>query len=393
MKYEFDRVIDRRGTASLKYDFGKRRMGREDLLPLWVADMDFSLPEEILDRIRERVGHGIFGYTEADEAYYDSLEGWFARRHRVFFRREWNTVTPSVVYGISTAIEAFTEKGDGVLIQEPVYYPFRETIVSNQRVCVNNQLKLREGHYEIDFEDFEDKIKEHAIRLFILCSPHNPVGRVWKREELERLADICLRHGVKILSDEIHCDFVYPGHEFCSFAALGEPYSEHAVICTSASKSFNLAGLQAANLLIPNAEMRKRFRAVNHARGFSQGNTLGLTATKAVYDLGEEWLEELLGYLKGNLDYIRSFLRDRLPEIHLVEPEGTYLIWLDFSQAVQSEQELQKLVCDEARLWLDDGGMFGSETRLFERINIACPRSILEQAMARLEEAVRKHRA
>ncbi len=392
-KYNFDKVIDRRGTSSLKYDFAQKRIGREDLLPLWVADMDFALPEEILDVIKVRVDHGIFGYTDPDAAYYDTLENWFETRYGYQIKREWNTVTPGVVYALATAIRAFTEAGESVLIQEPVYYPFREMIESNYRKCVNNQLVLRDGHYEVDFEAFEKTIIEENVRLFLLCSPHNPAGRVWTREELVKMADICLKHEVKIICDEIHCDFIFPGQTFIPFATLGDKYLNNVVICTSASKSFNIAGFQVANILVPDEELRKRFKEFNAAAGYSQGNALGLVATKAVYDLGGQWLDELVAYLNDNLAYVRNFLKERLPQIELIEPEGTYLIWLDCKGVVKDYPELKRLIYDEAKLWLDDGAIFGEETLLFERINIACPRSILEQAMTQLEEAVKTHKA
>ena len=329
-RYDFDKIVERKGTSSLKYDFAMKRAGREDLLPLWVADMDFALPEEVLEPVKKRTDHGIFGYTDPTDDYFDTLEKWFEKRYHVSIDREWNTVTPGVVYALSVAIRAFTEAGDSVLIQEPVYYPFREMIETNQRRCVNNQLVLKDGHYEIDFEAFEQKIRDEKVKLFLLCSPHNPAGRVWTADELRRAADICLKYDVTIVADEIHCDFVYPGNTFVPVLSLDESYRKNLIVCTSASKSFNIAGFQVANILIPDPDLRARFKYVNAATGYSQANTLGLVATKAVYDLGEEWLDEMLAYLKGNLDYIRDFLKEKLPQIKLIEPEGTYLIWLDF---------------------------------------------------------------
>jgi cystathionine beta-lyase len=389
-KYNFDELIDRRNTASLKYDFGLQRKGRDDLLPLWVADMDFRLPEEIITDIVKRAEHGIFGYTDPDASYNEALQSWLYRRHGFEIQDEWNTVEPGMVYSIALAIKAYTEPGDGVIIQQPVYYPFMETIRLNNRKVVNNQLVYKDGHYEIDFDDFEKKIIEEKVKLFLLCSPHNPVGRVWTSAELQKVADICLKHNVLIFADEIHADFVYSKYKHTSLITLGERYAQSLILGTSPSKTFNLAGLQIANIIIPNDELRLKFRRENDASGYSQANTLGLTATRAAYTYGKEWLEELKEYLEENLSFVRDYLKEKLPKVHLIEPEGTYLIWLDFSEISDDHKELEKLIVDEARLWLDPGIIFGRETALFERINIACPRKTLEQALEQLYEALEK---
>ncbi len=389
-KYNFDEIIDRKNTASLKYDFGLQRKGRDDLLPLWVADMDFRLPEEIITDIVKRAEHGIFGYTDPDASYNEALQSWLYRRHGFEIQDEWNTVEPGMVYSIALAIKAYTEPGDGVIIQQPVYYPFMETIRLNNRKVVNNQLVYKDGHYEIDFDDFEKKIIEEKVKLFLLCSPHNPVGRVWTSAELQKVADICLKHNVLIFADEIHADFVYSKYKHTSLITLGERYAQSLILGTSPSKTFNLAGLQIANIIIPNDELRLKFRRENDASGYSQANTLGLTATRAAYTYGKEWLEELKEYLEENLSFVRDYLKEKLPKVHLIEPEGTYLIWLDFSEISDDHKELEKLIVDEARLWLDPGIIFGRETALFERINIACPRKTLEQALEQLYEALEK---
>ncbi len=393
--YDFDRVTDRKNTSCLKYDFGKARMGREDLLPMWVADMDFPLPEEVLSVLRQRIDHGIFGYTDPDDAYYDVLEKWFLHRYGWQIDREWNTVTPGVVYALATAVRALTEPGDAVIIQEPVYYPFREVIEQNHRICVSSPLVRREeregSHYEMDLADFEEKIVQNQVKLFLLCSPHNPVGRVWSREELERVSEICLRHQVKIVVDEIHCDFIYSGHHFTPYGTLKKEYWENAVICTSPSKSFNIAGLQAANILIPDRKMRLAFKRENAAAGYSQGNVMGMTAVKAVYEKGEPWLDALLVYLEENLAFFRQYLQEHIPGARLIEPEGTYLLWVDFSGIVENYGQLHELLVDKAHLWLDEGLIFGGENVLFARFNIACPRSVLEQGLSQLAEAVRNN--
>ena len=390
--FHFDEVPDRKNTNSLKYDFGMERKGREDLLPLWVADMDFRLPEEVISDLQERVAHGIFGYTDPKEDYYEALHGWFLRHHDWDVKKEWNTITPGVVYAIATAVRAFTKEGDAIIIQQAVYCPFSEVIVDNRRKLVNNQLIYENGTYRIDFEDFEQKIIDHDVKMFFLCSPHNPVGRVWTREELTRVGEICLKHHVIVIADEIHCDFTYPGHKHISFTTVSDAFAQNAIVCTSPSKTFNIAGLQIANIFIPNEQLRKKFQHENAAAGYSQGTTFGITACRSVYEKGEDWYQALKQYLKENLDFARDFLEKRIPEIRLVEPEGTYLIWLDCSGLGISYKELEKLVVEDARLWLDAGKIFGAETALFERINIACPRSTLKQALEQLETAVAKLR-
>ena len=386
MKYDFDKVIERRGTNSEKWDVSKNE------LPMWVADMDFALPSEILSDIKKRVDHGIFGYTDPDQNYRKALHDWLLKRHGLDIKDEWNTITPGIVYSIATAIRAVTGEGDSVLIQEPVYYPFKETIELNKRKCVNNQLLYRDGHYEIDFDDFEKKIIENNVRLFLLCSPHNPVGRVWSPEELRRLGEICNRHRVIIFADEIHSDFVYKGHKHISFLALGDEYSNNTILGTSPSKTFNMAGLQIANVIIPNESIRQKFRHENDANGYSQGATLGMIAAVACYTKGEKWLEELKEYLEGNISFIRDYLKENIPEVRLIEPEGTYLIWLDFSELTDKRSELKKLIVDRAGLWLDAGAIFGKETALFERINIACPRATIRKAFDQLNRAVKEYK-
>ncbi|WP_029320224.1 MalY/PatB family protein [Butyrivibrio sp. AE3004] len=387
-RYDFDTVIDRKNTSSLKYDFGPERKNRDDLLPLWVADMDFKLPDEIIEDIEKRVKHGIFGYTDPKEDYYAAVRNWFLKRHGITVKDEWNTITPGVVYAIATAIRALTEEGDAVLIQQPVYYPFTEMIKLNNRRAVNNQLIYRDGYYEIDFNDFENKIISEKVKLFLLCSPHNPVGRVWTKEELIKIADICERNGVYVFADEIHADFVYKGFKHISYLTLGEKYTKKLIVGTSPSKTFNIAGLQIANILIPDENTRKAFRVANEAAGYSQCSALGLTATISAYTKGGGWLDELLDYLEGNVFFIKNYLEEKIPEVRLIQPEGTYLLWLDFSRIADHHKDLEKIIVDKAHLWLDPGIIFGRETNLFERINIAAPRKILEKAMDQLYDAI-----
>lgn len=388
MKYDFDTVIDRNHTNCLKYDFKTERGMEEDVLPLWVADMDFQTLPEIRSRLQEVVSHGIFGYSDGKEDYFAAVQGWYARHFGWEIKKEWLIKTPGVVYAIAAAVAAYTNEGDAVLIQQPVYYPFGQMIRENKRKLVNNPLQQRDGHYEIDFADFEQKIVEHHVKLFLLCSPHNPVGRVFEEWELKKLGDICIRHHVIVLSDEIHSDFTYPGHTHHVFASLGEVYADQCVICTAPSKTFNLAGLQISNILIPNEKLRHAFESAVTRTGYSQAGIMGLVATQAAYEHGDEWVAELKAYLYENLNFVREYLKENLPQIRLIEPEGTYLLWLDFCGLGLTEKELEELVVKKAKLWLDRGAVFGAEGRGFERINIACPRSTLKQALDQLKNAI-----
>lgn len=388
MQYNFDEIVDRRNTDCLKYDFAAERGKPADVLPLWVADMDFRTAPGIIERAVADAALGIYGYTESKDAYFQAVAAWYREYFGWNVERNWLVKTPGVVFAIGIAIQAFTERGDGVMIQQPVYYPFSEVIRDSGRTLVNNELVLRDGHYEIDFEDFERRIEEEKVKLFVLCSPHNPVGRVWTAEELRRMGEICLRHGVKVVSDEIHSDFVYGGRRHHVFPTVDPAFQDACIVCTAPSKTFNLAGLQVSNIFIPNAGLRRAFRRQMSAVGYSQVNMIGLHACQAAYETGREWLEELKVYLKGNLDYVRAYLAEHLPQIKLIEPEGTYLVWLDFRALGLPEEKLEHLIVHEAKLWLDSGAIFGSAREGFERVNIACPRAVLKEALDRLYRAV-----
>jgi cystathionine beta-lyase len=385
----FDEVINRKNTNSIKYDFALRRGKPENLLPLWVADMDFKVSEKILDALHERVGHGIFGYSEVQDEYFEAIRDWMEKKHHWNVESRWLVKTPGVVFALAMAVQAFTDPGDGVMIQQPVYYPFSEVVEDNDRVLVDNSLYLGEdGRYHIDFEDFERKAEEFHVKLFLFCNPHNPVGRVWSREELEKLGEICIRRDILVVSDEIHQDFVFEG-EHLVFANLSEELKNRTITCTSPSKTFNLAGLQISNIFIANQKVRRRFRRQVAAAGYSQLNTLGLTACEAAYRHGEEWYDQLMVYLRANISYVREFLKERIPKVKLIEPEGTYLVWLDFRELGLTEGEREDLIIKKAGLWLDSGAMFGPVGEGFERINAACPRSILEKALENLEKAIK----
>lgn len=388
MSENFDALIDRRGTDCLKYDAAARRGLPEDVLPLWVADMDFAVPEGVLTALRARVEHGIFGYSEPGLHYYEALAAWMKRRHGYDVRPDWCVKTPGVVFALAMAVRACTREGDGVLIQPPVYYPFRSVILKNNRRAVEAPLIRRDGRYGVDLDDFERKITENGVRLFLLCSPHNPVGRVWTREELHGMGEICRRHGVVVCSDEIHSDIVFPGRPHTVFSNAGDGFGDFSIICTAPSKTFNLAGCQVSNIFISSPALRGSFLREVDAAGYSQLNALGLVACEAAYRTGEQWLDELLVYLRGNVDFMAEYLAENLPRLKMEKPEGTYLAWVDFRALGLSPQALEELIVRRAGLWLDVGSVFGTGGEGFERFNLACPRATLARALVQLKGAV-----
>ncbi len=391
MSIDFNQIIKRSGTDCIKYDAARERGKPEGLRPFWVADMDFKAPDPVLAALQRRVDHGIFGYSEPDpDRYFAPLQKWYRTNHNWEPEQTWLVKTPGVVFALAMAVKAFTKPGDSVLIQQPVYHPFSAVIVNNGRRLVNNPLSLQDGTYHIDFVDFENKIVANQVKMFILCSPHNPVGRVWTEAELHRVGDICLKHQVLVIADEIHADFVWPGFKHTVYASLGEKYAQQAVICTAPSKTFNLAGLQISNIFIPNPELRQKFAAEITKTGYSQLNALGLVACEAAYREGETWLTALKAYLLENLNFTRRFVQENLPQIKLIEPQGTYLLWLDFRALGLSEEQREDLLLRQAKLWLDSGAMFGKDGEGFERWNITCPRATLDQGLTALAAAVHK---
>lgn len=392
MPVDFDTVPNRRGTNCFKYDFAREMGMPEDVLPLWVADMDFPTAPAVLERLHALAEHGIFGYTGVKDAYFSAVHNWYAQRFSWETQRSWLVTTPGVVFAIAIAIRAFTQKGDAILIQQPVYYPFANKVTENDRQLVVNPLVLKNGRYEMDFADMERKIVDYHVKMLLLCSPHNPVGRVWTKEELLRVGEICQKHGVLVVSDEIHADFTYAGHIHRVFASVKSEFADFTITCTAPSKTFNLAGLQNSNIFIPNRQLRHAYKKELSACGCGGTNCMGMAACQAAYEAGADWLEQLKQYLAGNLAYIRQFLREKLPEIALIEPEGTYLVWLDLRKLGLTEQQQRQLIVQDAKLWLDAGTLFGQGGEGFERINIACPRTTIEQAMQRLEHAVHKTR-
>lgn len=390
----FDEIVERRGTNCLKYDFaverGAIKPGEElgDLLPLWIADMDFKTSSFIQDALVRSAEHGIFGYSEPKEDYFRALQNFYHRRHNFEFDPRWVIKTPGVMIVLALAIKAFTKVGDAVLIQQPVYMHFPDVILQNNRKLVSNDLVYGEdGRYHIDFEDFERKIVENNVKLFLLCSPHNPVCRVWTREELLRVGEICLKHNVFVVADEIHNDFVFEGTHTV-FASLGEKFADNSITVTSPTKTFNLAGLQIAHAFIKNPEVRKAIRKEIDGIGYSQVTIPGLVAAQAAYGHGEEWLEALKKYLKGNIDFVDKFVKENLPGVKLVPMEATYLAWLDFKGTGLSTTQVDDLIRNKARLWLNSGTLFGKTGECFQRVNLACPRSILEEALNRIKKAL-----
>lgn len=379
MKYDFDQQISRRNTDSYKWDSAPS----EDVLPMWVADMDFRTAPAIVDALRRRVEHGIFGYTRVPDGYYKAVTDWFSRRHAWTFDREWMIYTSGVVPAVSAVIKALTVPGDKVLVQTPVYNCFFSSIRNNGCEMLSSPLVFADHTYSINYDDLERKAADPKVKVMLLCNPHNPAGRVWRREELIRIGEICIRHGVVIVSDEIHCELVFPGHHYTPFASISENFLRHSVICLSPSKAFNIAGLQIANIVCADAGWRAKIdRAINDNE-VCDVNPFGVIATQAAYNEGEEWLEQLLGYLYDNYLYMSDFCREHLPDFPITKLEGTYLVWMDCRKLGLSSEELERRLVNEAGLWLNAGTMYGKEGEGFMRWNIACPRAMLAEGLKR----------
>ena len=389
MKYNFDSVINRWETNCEKYDTITQRGYPADMIPMWVADMDFSVPECIKEELRQTVERGIFGYSCAGDRFYSAVENWFSRRYGWQTDRSWMIQTPGVVTALSAAVRIVTNPGDGVLIQSPVYHHFFNVVERNHRVVVENPLKYENGQYFMDFGDMEEKIRTHNIKLLLLCSPHNPVCRVWSPEELKEMGRICQKYGVTVFSDEIYCDFFSPGYTHTPFATVCPELADNLIVSTSPSKSFNIAGLQISNIIIPGEELRNRFRTEMGAVGYNNCNYFGMTACAVAYEKGEQWLEECKAYIWENVQYIRNFIAEKLPQIHVVEPQGTYLLWLDCSGLGLTPEALEELLLQKAHIWPDMGTKFGEKTGQFVRLALACPRSVVEAVMERLYKAIK----
>lgn len=384
--YNFDQVINRRGTNSVKWD-----SAADGVLPLWVADMDFATAPCVQEAVQRRAQHPVFGYVRVPDSYYEAVIRWFARRHQFTMQRDWIIYTSGVVPAISAIIQALTRPGDKVLVQTPVYNCFFSSIRNSGCQLADSPLVLHENRYQIDFEDFERKAQDPAVRLFLLCNPHNPAGRAWTQSELQRLADICLRHDVFIVSDEIHNELTLPGHKYTCLGALGEPYVRNAAILTSPSKSFNIAGLQIANITIADQEIRQRVDKQININEVCDVNPFGVEALQAAYSAeGEQWLEELLAYIQGNYNFLRDFFRRELPQLAVIDMEATYLPWVDCWPLGKASKQMEKELLGGQQVWFNAGDMYQPGNSTFLRINIACPRSILEEALQRFAKYVNK---
>ncbi len=387
---DFDQIISRKNTRSIKYDLAARKGYPEDILPLWVADMDFRTSSYVEDALHELARHNIYGYsnTQPGDGFFEAVSGWMKRHHGWDVDPDWHVKTPGVCFAIAMVIRALTEPGDSVIIQQPVYYPFSSLIRQNGRKTVSSDLvRDTAGNYAMDYDDFEQKIIDHDVKLFILCNPHNPVGRVWTKEELQRIGRICAAHGVVLFSDEIHFDFVWEG-EHHVFQETDPAFREFTVTATSPSKTFNLAGLQQSNIFIPNISLRRRFTEEINRTGYDEPTVFGIAAAQAVYENGDTWYEAMKDYVGKNIYFADEFVRERLPGVRMKKPEGTYLIWLDFSGTGLKTAELDELIIRKARLWLDSGAIFGKAGEGFQRVNVACPRSVLREAMERLADVL-----
>jgi cystathionine beta-lyase len=402
MQYDFDEEVNRQDTNSVKWEFfqeggnaihlehTQRFFGENRVLPMWVADMDFLSPKPVVDALTARAQHGIYGYSAPTQAFYQSVVRWMRRRHNWEITPEWICVSPGVVPALNMLVQAFVPPGDKVLIQPPVYYPFYGAIENNQAVPALNPLVYEAGRYRMDLEDLEAKCRDPKVRMAILCSPHNPVGRVWTGEELLKFGEICLDHDVLVVSDEIHGDLIYKDYIFTPFAKVKETFIQNSVICTSPSKTFNLAGLQTSCIIIPNENLRSSFVKIIQRNGLFGISTFSVVAVQAAYEHGEEWLIQLLDYLEWNLIYLENYIAKQIPQITVIPPEGTFLVWLDCRRLQLDKWQLKQFMLEEAKVCLDEGYIFGAEGEGFERINIACPRAVLVEALDRLKHAVGK---
>lgn len=388
-QYDFDHVWNRKNTQSMKWDGVAKLFGDADLLPMWVADMDFKSPQPVIDALKQQAEHGIFGYTVRPPSYYEAVIEWFKRRHSFHVRKEWLVFSPGVVPALNMIVQAFTEPGDNIIIQPPVYYPFFNAIKRNGRTLIENPLAFDGNRYTIDFDDLEEKAASD-VKMLILCNPHNPVGRVWTKEELYKLGEICLKHNILVVADEIHGDLVRKAYRHIPFASLSEAFADQSITCTAPSKTFNLAGLQASHLIIPNEHYKRTFKQLLQTSALDLSNSFAIPAVEAAYRYGDEWLDQLIDYVEANIRFLTDFFRQNIPQVNVIQPEGTYLVWLDFRSLGLNEKELDTLMRKKAKVALDDGTIFGTGGDGFERINVACPRSTLEEGLKRIEQAVKE---
>lgn len=386
--HNFDEIVKRYNTESRKWDNIDEVFGDTSVLPLWIADMDFASPPAVLKAIQAKAAHGVFGYPARRTSLHDSVMRWTKVRHNWTLEREWISTAPGVVSSISAAVLTLTEPGDSIIIQPPVYPPFFSCVRNNGRKIVENALKNNHGYYEFDFDDLEAKIDD-TVKMIVLCSPHNPVGRVWREDELRRLADICLKHQIIILADEIHHDLVFSGHKHTPLARLSPEIAHATVTFMAASKTFNVAGLNTSFIITPDPVKRKKINKLLHNLEIGKTTIFGGAATEAAYTDGEEWLEELLVYLEANADYIVSYVEQHLPGVKVVKPEGTYLAWLDFRDIFSQADKVSIFLTKEAKVGMNDGLSFGCQGAGFARLNFGCPKSIIQEALQRIERAIK----
>ena len=384
--YDFDTIISRKHTNSVKWDDDSNK----DTLPMWVADMDFKVLPDITKALHDKIEEGIYGYSTVPDAYYEAVINWMKRRHDFHVEKDWMVLTSGVVNAINLAVKAYSKEQDSIMILTPVYYPFKKAIENNKRQVVNVSLDLKEDHYELDFDLFEKKIIENQVKLLILCNPHNPIGKVWTKEELLRIGNICLKHHVIVVSDEIHMDFVYGERKHFPFYEVDPRFKEIGIVATAASKTFNIAGLQTSTIFIADKKLRMQFEKQQRATGMFTPHILGLIATMTAYEKGDQWVDEMLSYIEANINYMEFYLKTHLPEVKMIRPEGLYLVWVDFRNWHMSGKELEDFMLKKAKLHLDEGYIFGQEGEGFERFNLACPRAILEKALNRITVSVSK---
>lgn len=383
MRYNFDKIIDRNNTNSSKWD-----TTTNGVLPMWVADMDFKVATPIIDSILLRALHGVFGYTMIPQSYYDAEIFWWLKRHNFSIRKEWIEPTVGVIPSLSATVQAFCQKGDKVLIQSPVYNYFNSSITNNKCEVVTNDLIYKKGKYSIDFQDFEDKVKDEKVKLFILCNPHNPVGRVWSKEELTKMGELCLENGVIVLSDEIHRDLVYSDSHYTPMASINEAFLYNTITCTAPSKTFNLAGLKTSNIIVANQEYKAKINRSLNINESIEPNVFGIEALISAYTQSEDWLDELLVYLQSNRDFLSEYVKKNIPELKVIQPEATYLIWIDCSKLGMDSDELEEKIKRIGKLRIASGGTYGENAKTFIRINIACPKKTLKEGLQRLKSAI-----
>lgn len=387
MKYNFDDVVDRSDNFAAKWSEMNKKYGTNELLPMWVADMDFKAAPCIVDAIRNRLDQEIYGYTTRPDSYNESIVNWVSKRYGWDIKADWLIFSPGVMPTISLLISELTDKNDKIMIQEPVYSPFNSIVKANDRELVISPLiKEENGNYVMNYDEIESKIKD--VKLFILCNPHNPVGRVWTKEELKKLGDICIKNGVKVISDEIHSDIILKGQKHIPFGSISEEFAQNSITCMAPTKTFNIAGLQMSQVILPNEDDYKKLDTAFTRIDIKRNNAFSLVATEAAYNHGEDWLEEFLEYLEGNIDFAIDYINKNIPALKVNKPEATYLLWVDFSGLGKSNEEIAKALVEKGKVALNNGPSFGIGGDQFQRINLACPRAMVVEGLSRIKTAV-----